>query len=131
DACAFDAAERDVSLATGGRRVDVRHAGFDFIDKAKDARGVVGEDRGRQTKFSVVRDVHRFFEILYSHHRQHWSKDFFARDAHVRRHVIENGRLDEETFVEAVTGCTFPAADKRRAVLAANVEIFEHRFELD
>src|SRR5438067_1344582 len=38
DAGAFDAAKGNMRLAAGGRRIDVRHASLDLIDKAEDAR---------------------------------------------------------------------------------------------
>src|SRR5687767_8139382 len=38
--------------------------------------------------------------------------------------------MDEVTFVEAVAGCSRAAANERRAIFAANVDVTQHRFEL-
>src|SRR5713226_7272946 len=130
DACAFDAAERNVCLAAGRRRVDVRHAGFNLIHKAENARGVVRKDRRRQAIFRVVGDLHRFVEILDADDAKHWPKDFLARDAHVGCDVIENGWAHEVAFVESVTGSTLATAHQRSAVFSPNVQITQDSLEL-
>src|SRR5437016_1203623 len=130
DAGAFDAAERNVRFAAGRRRVDMRHAGFNLVNEAEDARGVVRKDCGRQAILSVVGDLHRCFEIFHADDGEHGPEDFLARDAHIGRDVIENGWAHEVALVESIAGGPLAAAQERRAVLAADVEIFQDSLEL-
>src|SRR2546423_9100397 len=130
DAGAFDAAEGNVRFAAGGRRVDVRHARLDLVNKAEDARSIVRKDRRRQAELGIVRDLHRLVKVFDPHHRKYWTKDFFAGDAHIRSDVIENCWLHEITLVEAIAGGAFATTNQGCAVFTANVQVFEHGLEL-
>src|ERR1051325_2255167 len=130
DARALDAAEGDMRLAAGGRRVDVRHARLDLVNETKDARSVVGEDGRREAVFGIVGDHHRLLEIPDAQHGQHWAEDFFARDTHVGRDVIEHGGAHEVALVQAIAGGTLAAASQLRAVLAPNLYVTQDGLKL-
>src|SRR5215471_19268477 len=106
------------------------HAGLDLVNEAKDAGGVIRKDRGRQSIFRVVGDLHRFVKVPDPQHRQNGSKDLLASNSHIRSHVIKDCRLNKEAFVQAVAGGTFAATYQRGAIFAADVDVIEYRFEL-
>ena len=68
DARALAAAKRNVSFTAGRGRVDMRHARFDVLDKTENTRGIVAEDRRRQTVLAIVCNFHSLFKVLHSQH---------------------------------------------------------------
>src|ERR1044072_9949451 len=44
--------------------------------------------------------------------------------------MIENRRAHEVTFIEAVAGCAFAAANQSGSIFAANIDVTQNRLEL-
>ena len=68
---------------------------------AERALDVAAEHRRRQAVFGVVGDADRLVVALDAHDRLHRAEEFLAVDAHVRRHVVEDRRLDDRAVALA------------------------------
>src|SRR5262245_7592457 len=93
------AAKRQLILDACRRQVDNNQAGFDPVNIAEHLVQLVGEQRSRESKFHIVRDLNRGIKVLHRDNGEHRSKDLFLRDRHLRRDFGKNGRLDEIALV--------------------------------
>ena len=81
-------------------------------------------------KIDVVRpystplaNCERFVESLSRGDGQHGTEDLFFEDAHCRRDIVEDRRLDEVTFAEMIG--LIAAENQARAFLPADVDVIE------
>jgi hypothetical protein len=88
----------------------MRHARLDLVNEAEDARGVRREDGGRKPVLGIVRYRQRFVEIPDAKHGEHRAEHLFARNAHVGRHMVKNGRAHKVAFIKAVAFGALAAA---------------------
>lgn len=69
-----------------------------FVSRSDRTRDVLCEDGRSETVHCIVGFAHDIVVVVELAKYAHGPKDLFARDAHVRRHVSEDGGLDEEAF---------------------------------
>ena len=128
DAGGFGAAERQLSLATDGRLVDMDHTGFDFFDEAQDGVDVFRENRSGEAVLDTIREGERFFQIFCGGYRQHRPEDLFFEDPHLRIDIVKDGRFDEIAFAEMCR--LFAAQNQPCAFVLSNLDVVEIGFPL-
>ena len=62
---------------------------------------IAAENRRRQPVFGVVGDADRLVLALDAHDRLHRAEGFLAVDAHLRRHMVDDRRLDDRALALA------------------------------
>ena len=72
------------------------------------ARAILREHRRRQAVGHAVGDAHRLVVVLDAHEQHHRAEQLLARDVHLRRHVGQDGRLEEVPLlgVDALAAAT-------------------------
>src|SRR2546423_12360949 len=77
-----------------GGAVDPDIAGFHRAGRAERSLDVIGENRCGEAIFSRIGEPERLLLLLPGEPRQHRAEYLLLGDAHVRRNVGEDGRLD-------------------------------------
>src|SRR2546428_4017134 len=109
--------------------VDPDGPGLKLSSHAVRLSDIAGPNRRRQAILGVVGIGDRFFLVLESNSREHWSKNFLARDGHVVLDAVENCRLKEIAF--ARTDLSAPASgDQLRALFLARFDVAHHLLQL-
>ncbi|PAV68044.1 hypothetical protein WR25_23258 [Diploscapter pachys] len=107
-------------LEAAERRADRAAPAVDRDEAGAQARRDLGRfrriagDRRRQAIFRGIGQAHGLVAVRVARDRRDWAERFLARDAHVGRHVGEDGRADIIAGV-ATIGTTRAAGDERRA----------------
>ena len=126
---AFLAADAGL-LVAAERRAEEMLGDFVDPDKARlhggggavRGRKIIGPDRSSQPVFDRIHLFEHFAFVAPFEDRKHVAENFLARDAHIRLHVCEHGRLDEKAVGQRRIGGTAAAGEKPRAFLLGGVD---------
>ncbi|MCY1225917.1 hypothetical protein D9M72_381290 [compost metagenome] len=98
--------------------VDPDGAGLQARDQAHHLLQVVGPDARRQPVGRVVGQPQHFVDLVKGRGDQHRAEDFLAHHPHVRTHIGDHRRLDEEALLTV----RLAAADDAGALRPAAVD---------
>ena len=98
----------------GDRHVDADHPDLDLVLEAPRCPTVVGEDRRAVAVGVVVDQLQALVVGAHPHDREHRAEDLVRVDRHLRRHPVEERRLEEEAPTQ-VAGTLAPVDDELRA----------------
>jgi hypothetical protein len=106
--------------------VDPDGSGLDGLGEGEGRVDVLGQHTGRQTVMSGVGSLDHFLHGGELENLLDGAEDFLLGDAHVVRHISEDGRLDEIAFRAPL----FASALEGGAFLDARLDQIHHLLEL-
>src|SRR5689334_14411731 len=123
EAGALPPAEAVVAYRHRDRDVDADHADIHARSEFASRVAVPSEDGDAVAILVLRRELQRRLEIGRADHLQHGPEDLVLVGLHIRRHVIEEGRADEEAFLMALQLEPAAVDDELGALVDAHLDV--------
>src|SRR5689334_12000866 len=119
----FYAAEREMCLSADRRRIDVRNAVVQLVERSERRVDVPRVQRRRQPIAHAIVDRDRFVQRLHPKRRQHRPENLLLLDAHSWPHAREHRGLEEEALVEALRRWTTTTAQEISTFVLTDLDV--------